>query len=379
MGNVEPMPLAQSREGGLMAYSSGTSGRPKGILRPLDDRAFGEPIPFEMLMRDRYGIGEDSIYLTPAPLYHTAPIGWTMGAQALGATTAVMEQFDAEATLRAIETHRVTHAQFVPTHFVRMLKLPEAVRGRYDLSSLRVVLHSAAPCPPDVKDAMIDWLGPIIEEYYGGSEGGGFFTIGSEEWRRHRGSVGRPLPGLSHETRAGVHIVDPESGALLPVGEIGVIYFEGVARFDYHKAPEQTAQFFNAKGWGTLGDMGWLDDEGYLHLADRLSQMIISGGVNIYPQEIEAALALHPAVLDVAVIGVPNEEFGEEVKALVQPVGTADEKLRAELADYCRERLAGFKCPRSIDFVTELPRLANGKLLKRKLREPFWPNAQGRI
>jgi long-chain acyl-CoA synthetase len=379
-----PLSESESREGGFMAYSSGTSGRPKGILRPLADIPFGRPIPFEHLMANHYGFDPGTVYLSPAPLYHTGPLGWSMGTQALGGQVILMDRFDAEGALDAIERFGVTRAQFVPTHFIRMLKLPEEVRTDYDLSSLRMAIHSAAPCPVRIKEQMIEWWGPIIHEYYGASEGGGFVGLDTAEWRAHPGSVGRILDPLgSHAgVRAASHtirIVDPETGEEAAPGSIGVIYFENALRFEYHKDPGQTAEFFNAAGWGTPGDMGFLDPDGYLYLTDRKSHMIISGGVNIYPQEVEAALILHPAVTDVAVIGVPNEEFGEEVKAVVQPVGEATESLRAELLEYCRAELAGFKCPRTIDFVGQLPRLPNGKLLKRLLRDRYWPPGEKRI
>jgi long-chain acyl-CoA synthetase len=372
-----PWAATDQPEGGIMPYSSGTSGRPKGILRPLAGATFGAPSGFETMVVNAYGFAPDTVYLCPAPLYHTAPLGWSMAAQANGGTVVALESYDAQRALQAIAGERVTHAQFVPTHFVRMLKLPEAARKSADVSSLRMAIHAAAPCPVDVKQAMIDWWGPIILEYYAGSEGGGFVSLDSLEWLAHRGSVGRAQPaavaGLSRDGGSALHIVDPDTGRELPTGEVGLIYFSNAARFDYHKDPGKTAEFFNDRGWGTLGDMGWVDGEGYLYLTDRKSHMIISGGVNIYPQEIESVLALHPAVADVAVIGVPNAEFGEEVKAVVEPAGPADAGLARELIAYCRERLAGFKCPRTVDFVETLPRLPNGKLLKRELRKRYWP------
>jgi long-chain acyl-CoA synthetase len=379
-----PLRESESREGGFMAYSSGTSGRPKGILRPLADIPFGAPIPFEHLMARHYRFGPGTVYLSPAPLYHTGPLGWTMGTQALGGQVVLMEHFEAEAALRAIEQFGVTCAQFVPTHFIRMLKLPEEVRRKYDLSSLRMAIHSAAPCPVRIKEQMIEWWGPIIYEYYGASEGAGFVGLDTAEWQAHPGSVGRMLDPLGSAAAApaashAIRIVDPETGEEAAPGTVGVIYFENALRFEYHKDPGQTAKFFNAAGWGTLGDMGFLDADGYLYLTDRKSHMIISGGVNIYPQEVEAVLILHPAVADVAVIGVPNQEFGEEVKALVQPVGEGNETLRAGLLDHCRTQLAGFKCPRTIDFVEHLPRMPNGKLLKRALRDRYWPQGTKRI
>ncbi len=360
-------PLVDEVEGSWMFYSSGTTGQPKGIVPRKTSDAFGATGgTLAPLMVGMYGFTANSVYLCPAPLYHAAPFGWSTTAQRLGATVVVMERFDAELTLQLIERHRITHAQFVPTHFIRMLKLPDEIRGRYDLSSLQTVIHAAAPCPVDAKRQMLDWWGPIIHEYYAGSEGNGFCAIGPEEWLAHPGSVGRPLT-------AAVHIVN-EDGDELPAGEAGQIWFESEARFEYHNDPEKTAGAFNERGWSTLGDVGYLDDDGYLFLTDRVSHMIISGGVNIYPQEIENLLAMHPSVADVAVIGVPNADLGEEVKAVVVPApGTsADDQLAHGLIDHCRSHLAHYKCPVSIDFVDDLPRLPTGKLLKRELREQYW-------
>jgi long-chain acyl-CoA synthetase len=381
---LAPWPMTDEPEGALMPYSSGTSGRPKGILRPLADTRFGDRIGFEQMVEVAYGFSADTVYLCPAPLYHTAPIGWSMATLANGGTLVVLHSYDPEQALKAIETHRVTHAQFVPTHFIRMLKLPEAARSAYDLSSLKFAIHAAAPCPVEVKEAMIAWWGPIIYEYYAGSEGGGFVSLNTEEWLKHRGSVGKVQTtaalGMGNPGgQTAVHIVDPETGEEVKSGDVGVIYFAAATPFDYYKDPGKTAEFFNDKGWGTLGDMGWIDGEGYLYLTDRKSHMIISGGVNIYPQEIESVLALHPAVADVGVIGVPNAEFGEEVKAVVQPAVEPSEALAEELMAYCRERLAGYKCPRTVDFAETLPRLPNGKLLKRELRKPYWPETGSKV
>jgi acyl-CoA synthetase (AMP-forming)/AMP-acid ligase II len=363
-------PLDPELEGVFMFYSSGTTGQPKGILRALSERPFGERLGLENLMAGLFGFDANTRFYSPAPLYHAAPLGWTMGAQNLGGTAVVAARFDAEATLRHIQEHRVTHAQFVPTHFVRLLQLPPEVRERYDVSSLRMVVHSAAPCPVEVKDQMMAWWGPIIHEYYSASEGGGFTAVGPQEWLAHRGTVGRAMVGK-------IHIVD-EEGQELPPGETGHILFEGSERFEYHKEPGKTADYFNDKGWSRPGDMGWMDAEGYLYLTDRASHMIISGGVNIYPQEVEAVLTLHPAVRDVAVIGVPDPEFGEQVKAVVEPAvrATADEALARELIAHCRRSLAAFKCPKTVDFIDELPRLPTGKLLKRELRKRYWPESR---
>jgi long-chain acyl-CoA synthetase len=353
-------PLDDEREGGVLLYSSGTTGRPKGILRQPMEAPFGTLNSLDLLLRDRYRLDASTVYLSPAPLYHAAPVGWTGAVLGTGGAVVVMPSFDPEAALAAIERYHVTHAQFVPTHFVRLLRLTEDVRRRYDLSSLRVVVHAAAPCAPAVKRAMIDWLGPIIYEYYGGSERCGVTMIDSQEWLSHPGSVGRTVTGA-------VHIVDVETGEDLPAGEIGLVYFEDPAPFTYHGHAAKTGDVYNDQAWGTYGDMGCLDSEGYLLLADRRSDLIVSGGVNIYPQEVENVLTEHPAVADAAVIGIANDEFGKEVKAVVQLASTATAPSEAELISYCRERLASFKAPRSIEFVDALPRLPSGKLLRREL------------
>jgi long-chain acyl-CoA synthetase len=361
-------PLPDETEGSWMFYSSGTTGRPKGIKPPLSGAPFGAGggslLP---LVRQMYRFTPDTVYLCPAPLYHAAPLGWSTTAQRLGATVVVMERFDPEQALALIERHHVTHAQFVPTHFVRMLKLDEAVQARYDLSSLQVVVHAAAPCPVPVKQQMIDWWGPIVYEYYAGSEGNGFCALDSEQWLAHPGSVGRALTGT-------VHILD-EEGTALPAGERGQVWFESDVKFEYHSDPVKTANAYNDRGWSSLGDIGYLDHDGYLYLTDRASHMIISGGVNIYPQEVENLLAPHPKVGDIAVIGVPNADLVEEVKAVVIAAdpATAGPDLAQELIDHCRANLAHYKCPATVDFVDELPRLPTGKLLKRELRQRYWP------
>ncbi len=361
-------PLDEETEGAFMFYSSGTTGRPKGIMRPLSGNPFGSEPQMQFIL-ELYEFDESSVYLCPAPLYHSAPSAWSTMVQRIGGTVILMESFDAAEALKLIERHRVTHAQFVPTMFVRMLKLPEEERSGHDLSSLRKAIHAAAPCPVEVKQQMLDWWGPVVYEYYASSEAG-FVSIGPEEWLAHPGTVGKAQ---------GVHIVG-EDGEQLPAGQSGTIYFEG-ASFSYHGEPEKTANAYNERGWATVGDVGYLDEEGYLHLTDRKDHMIISGGVNIYPQETENLLVVHPSVLDVAVIGVPNEEFGEEVKAVVQAMdpSRAGPELEEELIAWCRDRLAHYKCPRSIDFVDELPRLASGKLLKRKLKDRYWEGRATRI
>ncbi len=359
--------LAHEVEGNFMFYSSGTTGRPKGIKPPLSGEPYGSGGGMIIaLIQHLFGFSSDTVYLSPAPLYHAAPLGWTTAAQRLGGTVVVMEKFEPGLALELIERHRVTHAQFVPTHFVRMLKLSDGERTAHDLSSLTMAVHAAAPCPVEVKDRMIEWWGPRIHEYYAGSEGNGFCSIGPEQWLAHRGSVGPPMMGT-------IHILD-DDGSELPTGEPGQIWFESPTVFEYHNDPVKTATAFNEHGWSSLGDIGYLDADGYLYLTDRVSHMIISGGVNIYPQEVENLLTMHPAVADVAVIGVPNADMGEEVKAVVIPVDPqrAGNELAAELIAYCRERMATYKCPATVDFVSELPRLPTGKLLKRELRSRYW-------
>ncbi|MDG2335718.1 MAG: AMP-binding protein, partial [Myxococcota bacterium] len=308
-----------------------------------------------------------------APLYHAAPLAYNMAFQRLGATCIIMEQFDALEALRLIEEYQITHSQWVPTMFVRMLKLPEDLRQRHDLSSLQVAVHAAAPCPVPIKESMIHWWGEVIHEYYAGTEGNGFVMINSQEWLEHKGSVGK-------SPNAVVHILDDE-GNELPAGEIGTIFFESNVEFEYHNAPEKTEGARSRQGWSTLGDVGYLDPDGWLFLTDRKAHMIISGGVNIYPQEAENRLITYPKVQDVAVIGVPNSDFGEEVKAVVQPVDLAQAgpKLAQELMDYCRAELASIKCPRTIDFEAELPRHPTGKLYKRLLKDRYWEGHESRI
>ena len=359
-------PIADESEGTDMLYSSGTTGRPKGIRVELTGDPLGTPNPLLNLAGALYAMNADVIYLSPAPLYHSAPLRFNMTVQRFGGTSIIMEHFDPEAYLALVEKHRATHSQLVPTMFVRMLKLDPAVRTRHDLSSLKVAIHAAAPCPVPVKEQMIDWWGPIIFEYYAGTEGNGFCAITSQEWLTHKGSVGRALMGI-------IHILD-EAGEEVPTGEPGTIYFSDGNTFAYHYDPDKTAASRNDKGWSTLGDVGYVDAEGYLYLTDRKAHMIISGGVNIYPQEAENLLITHPAVADVAVIGVPNEEFGEEVKAVVQPTDpdAAGPELAEELIAFCRANLSHIKCPRSVDFEAELPRHPTGKLYKRLIKDRYW-------
>ena len=367
-------PIADESAGRAMLYSSGTTGRPKGVKRMgAVDPAIDAPNPLATLGQALYGWTPDTVYLSPAPLYHAAPLGWSMAVQALGGTVILMERFDAEDALRFIEQYKVTSAQWVPTHFVRMLKLPPEVRTRYDLSSLKAVFHAAAPCPVPVKEQMIAWWGPIVHEYYAGTEGNGVCIINATDWLDHKGSVGRGLT-------AAVKICD-EDGEPLPPRAEGLVYFEGGGQFEYHGDPAKTAESRNKRGWTTLGDVGWLDEEGYLYLTDRKSFMIISGGVNIYPQELENVLIGHPKVADAAVVGAPDEEMGEKVVAVIQPMDWADagEELRAELMAYARQHLSHVKAPRVIDFMAELPRHATGKLYKRLIRDAYWGKEGARI
>ncbi|MGO4711676.1 acyl-CoA synthetase [Bradyrhizobium sp. 2TAF24] len=361
-------PIADEVAGYDMLYSSGTTGRPKGIKREATGDAIDKPNPFlRFLCAHMCGMSADTVYLSPAPLYHAAPLRFNMMAGVLGGTSIIMESFDAEAFLRLVQEHRVTQSQLVPTMFVRMLKLPEDVRRRYDVSSLKGAIHAAAPCPVDVKARMIDWWGPILIEYYAGSEGNGVTVSTSAEWLSHRGTVGRAVVGK-------IRILD-ENDEEVPTGEIGTVYFADAPQFAYHNDPDKTKRAYNSRGWSTLGDVGYVDDGGYLYLTDRKAYMIISGGVNIYPQETEDVLITHPAVADVAVFGVPNEEMGEEVKAVVQPhdMMQAGRQLEAELIAFCRQHLSPIKCPRTIDFDPELPRTPTGKLVKRHLRDRYWP------
>ena len=354
-------PVVDEREGSWMFYSSGTTGRPKGITPSLPPPGQGAQSSFLMLLTGLYGFGPDTVYLSPAPLYHAAPAGWTTGTQRLGGTVVAMERFEPREFLQLVQDHRVTHTQLVPTHLIRLLRLPEAERRRYDLSSLRLVVHSAAPCPVEVKRAAIAWLGPIVHEFYAGSEGTGFFAISPQEWLDHPGSVGRSLLGA-------VHILD-EAGAELPPGEEGTVWFESGHRFAYHGDPDKTAAAFNERGWSTIGDIGRVDEDGYLYLTDRAANMIISGGVNIYPREAEDVLVVHAAVEDVAVVGTPHPDLGEQVTAFVQLADghTPTPALADELIGHTRGRLSHFKCPREVRFVDAVPRLPNGKLLKRQL------------
>ncbi len=363
-------PLARMPKGDVMLYSSGTTGKPKGILRPLPGVEVGDSSLSGIGMLESFLLGMDanSVYLSPAPLYHSAPLMWGAGVHELGGTLVVMDRFDAERYLAYVEQYSVTDSQLVPTMFIRLLKLPDDVRHRYDLSSLKMAVHAAAPCPVAVKEQMIDWWGPIIMEYYAGTEANGMCFINASDWLEHKGSVGKAMLGV-------IHICD-EEGRELETGEPGLVYFErDEPSFEYHGDAEKTRESRHPgnENWSKLGDIGYLDEEGYLYLTDRSAFMIISGGVNIYPQEIEDCFVLHPDVADVAVFGLPDDEMGEYVHAVIQlEVGVEPTEAMAEqLRGHAREHLAGYKVPRVIDFRPELPRLPTGKLYKKPLREEY--------
>ena len=370
--SASPEPLVDPIAGHPMLYSSGTTGRPKGVLRTAPPVLVGEADPgVGSLGEAKFGFSAESRYLSPAPLYHAAPLAFCMGVHSRGGTVVIMERFDAELFLQHVERFAITITQVVPTMFVRMLKLDRDIRDRYDTSSIGACLHAAAPCPIEAKRQMIEWWGPVIHEYYAGTEANGFVYCNSEQWLAHEGTVGQAIQGT-------VHIVD-DDGVEVPAGTEGAVYFESRQQFEYYGDAEKTADSRLSNGWSTLGDIGRMDEDGYLYLTDRKAHMIISGGVNIYPQEAENVLAMHPLVADVAVIGVPHDDFGEEVKAVVQPVDMpADAKaaaaLESELIEYCRQQLADLKCPRSVDFRAALPRHPTGKLYKRLLKKEYWPD-----
>jgi len=373
VGRYPSKPIEDESLGTSMLYSSGTTGRPKGILRPLPKQAPDKALPLFNFLSNLWRYREDMIYLSPAPLYHSAPqaaVGLTIRH---GGTVVIMERFDAEQYLAMIKLHQVTHSQLVPTMFGRLLKLPEDVKSRADLRSLEIAIHAAAPCPVKIKEAMIDWWGPIIHEYYGATEGLGFAALDSHEWLANKGSVGKVILGE-------LQVLD-EHGEPSAEGEPGELWFKTATEFSYFNNAEKTQEATSADGsLSTVGDVGYLKD-GYLYLTDRATFMIISGGVNIYPQETEDLLITHPKIADAAVFGVPNEDLGEEVKAVVQVMDGIEpnETLITELLGYCAEHLSRQKCPRSIDFADELPRLPTGKLYKRLLKDRYWADHKNRI
>ena len=375
IAKFDPTPLPDRMEAQPMLYSSGTTGRPKGVKPAFPGTPLGATDGFSLMIQALFGATPDSVYLSPAPLYHAAPLRYCATFQRFGATIVVMDRFDAEGALAAIQKYEITHSQWVPTMFVRMLKLEEEIRNQYDVSSLTFAIHAAAPCPVAIKEKMLDWWGPVIHEYYAGTEGNGMCYASPQDWLAHKGTVGKALTGE-------VHIVDDE-GNEVPVGEEGGVYFGGgnMQQFEYHNAPDKTKGAFLDNGWSTLGDIGKLDEDGFLYLTDRKANMIISGGVNIYPQETENVLTMHPKVADVAVFGVPNADFGEEVKAVVQLVdpSEASDEMSLELIAYCKEQLADVKCPRSVDFRDELPRHPTGKLYKRLLKDEYWAGHETRL
>jgi long-chain acyl-CoA synthetase len=365
LAGLPESPVADQQAGTAMIYSSGTTGQPKGVKRAIGGGAYDAPEPGFLLFKDLYKFGEDTVYLSPAPLYHAAPLIYTMGTMRCGGTVVVMEHFEVQAALALIERYRTTHSQWVPTMFVRMLKLDPARRAAYDLSSHRVAIHASAPCPVAVKHEMMKWWGPILYEFYAGTEGNGICSIGPQEWLEHPGSVGRAMIGELRIVR--------DDGQLAKPGETGTVYFANGVPFVYHNDPERTREAHNEAGWSTLGDVGHLDEAGYLYLTDRKSDLIIAGGVNVYPQEAENVLVGHPSVADAAVFGIPHEELGEQVKAVVQPVdmSLAGPALERELIAFCRAAIAHYKCPRSVDFSAQLPRDPTGKLHRRVLREQY--------
>ena len=368
-------PINNEIMGQDMLYSSGTTGKPKGIKLPLKNIPIEQSEDLMQVVTGLYGTNQDTVYLSPAPLYHAAPLRFTMCVNYLGGTNIIMENFDAESSLKFIEKYSVSMSQWVPTMFVKMFKLPDDIRNKYDLSSHKCAIHAAAPCPIKIKKMMIEWWGPIIHEFYAGSEGNGFIACNSEEWLAHEGTVGKPIVGIPH--------ICNDEGEELPIGEEGTIWFEGDSDFKYHKDEEKTKESRHTihGNWSTLGDVGKLDEDGYLYLTDRKAFMIITGGVNVYPQETENLLITHPKVSDCAVIGVPNEEFGEEVKAVIEPIEWSErgENLEEELINFCKENLSSIKCPKSIDFEKELPRHPTGKLYKRLLKDRYWGNKSSKI
>ena len=373
IANLPTAPRNGRIEANDMLYSSGTTGRPKGVKVVSSGEPLGTGDRVTSLCLALFHYHQDCVYLSPGPLYHAAPLRFSRAVNRCGGTIVLMERFDAEAALAAIEKYKITVSQWVPTMFLRMLKLPEDTRNAYDLSSLECAIHAAAPCPVAAKEQLIAWWGPIVHEYYAGTEGNGLTYCNSEQWLAHKGTVGSAVLGE-------LHILD-EDGNELPTGEVGGVYFSGGGQFEYHDDADKTAGAHSSGGRSTLGDIGRIDEDGFLYLTDRKAFMIISGGVNIYPQEAENALSMHPDVVDAAVFGVPNDDFGEEVKAVVQPATMPSNEeesalLERQLLAYCRDKIADVKCPRTIDFRAELPRHPTGKLYKRLLKDEYWADAR---
>ena len=365
LASLPETPIEDECLGAPMLYSSGTTGQPKGVYWAPHAEDIQTDHPLSGSVGAFFGFDIETIYLSPAPLYHAAPLHYNLMVLGLGGTSVIMEHFDPEQSLALIDQYKVTHSQWVPIMFVRMLKLPAAARTCFDLSSMKCAIHAAAPCPIDVKEAMIEWWGPVIVEYYSGSEGNGFTIIDSANWLTHKGSVGQALIG---EPR-----IVSETGEVLGPGEVGDVYFANSRPFEYFDEPEKTKDAFNAQGWSTMGDVGYLDEEGFLYLTDRKNFTIITGGVNVYPAEIEGLLITHDKVADVAVFGVPHPEFGEGMVGVVRALNGAEatEETQMELIDWMRERLSGVKVPRKLDFMEVLPRMDNGKLYKRHLQEAY--------
>lgn len=357
--------VSEACEGRQMLYSSGTTGRPKGVLLPLSGRKIGEADPFSEFMKSQFHFGPATMHYIPTPLYHAAPMVYCLAATRSGGTVVISEKFNELEVLSILEKYQISHTQWVPTMFVKLLKLPEELRAKFDPSHLKMVMHGAAPCPIPIKEAMISWWGPVLEEYYSGSEGCGVSVVSSEEWLQKKGTVGKPIIGTPH-------IVD-EDGNELATGEIGNIYWEGGEDFSYNNDPAKTQKAYLPNGWSTYGDIGYLDKDGYLFLVDRQNDLMIIGGVNVYPQEAEDLLISHELVRDAAVFGIPHPEYGEEVKAIVQLLNQDQLRpdLETQLIEYCRQKLAKVKCPRSVEFRDYIPRTASGKLLRRILKEEY--------
>jgi long-chain acyl-CoA synthetase len=374
VANYPSTPIADEKLGAAMLYSSGTTGRPKGVLRPPPDAPPAERTPLMKFLQGLWRFREGMVYLSPAPLYHSAPLAGVSMTVRAGGTAIIMERFDPEAYLAFVEKYKATHSQLVPTMFSRLLKLPEKIRRRYDLSSLEVAIHAAAPCPIQVKEQMIDWWGPVLLEYYGMTEAIGFAACDSREWLAHKGTVGKVIFGA-------LSVLD-DGGKPCAAGKPGTLWFKTDTNFEYFNDVGKTLESRSATGaMRTVGDVGYVDEDGYLYLTDRAAFMIISGGVNIYPQECENLLITHPKVADAAVFGVPNEDLGEEVKAAIQLASgiEPDADVAEELIAFCAAHLARHKCPRSIDFEAELPRLPTGKLYKQLLRDKYWRDRESRI